>query len=294
MDTNLADKICIVTGATNGIGRETALALAKMSATVVVVGRNVEKCAETVEAIKLESGNPNVEWIAADLSRMSGVQEVADEFKARHRQLHILVNNAGGVFANRRVTADGYEMTFALNHLNYFLLTDLLMDTLKGSAPSRVVNVSSDAHYRGHLNFDDLMAEQRYNGFGVYSSSKLANVMFTYALARRLEGTGVTANVLHPGFVASGFGRNNGGLMGALMPLVQLFAISSEQGAATSIYLASSPEVEGVSGKYFAKQKAKKSSDESYDADAQERLWNTSEGLVAQALSVTTEHSKHV
>jgi len=280
---NLKNKTALVTGATNGIGKVTALRLAAQGGRVVIVSRSVEKCSATVDEIRTQTGNPNVEWIAADLSTLAGVDEAAAEFRARHQELHVLVNNAGGFFAERIVTADGYEMTFALNHLNYFRLTQQLRDLLVSSAPARVVNVSSDAHYGGAMNFEDQMGAQKYSSWRAYSQSKLANVLFTYALARQLEGSGVTANALHPGFVASGFGRNNSGWMGMLMPLVQLFAIKPDKGAETSVFLATSPAVSRVSGKYFANSKEKESAAISYDQTTQDRLWAISEQLIQSA-----------
>ncbi len=282
---NLRDKTVLITGATNGIGKITAQQLAAQGAHVVIVSRSAQKCAAVADEIRARTSNPAVTWIAADLATLAGVEEAAAEFRARHPQLHVLINNAGGVFTERIETADGYEMTFALNHNSYFRLTQLLRDLLVASAPARIINVSSDAHYGGAMNFDDLMGARKYSSWGAYSQSKLANVLFTFALARQLEGTGVTANALHPGFVATGFGRNNGGLMGALMPLAQWFALKPEKGAETSIFLATSPEVAGVSGKYFASRKEKQSSQASYDVAAQDRLWTLSEQLVAPAAS---------
>lgn len=278
---SIKDKIVLVTGATNGIGKVAAQELAAQGARVVIVSRSADKCKAVTEEIRAKTG-ATVDWIAADLSLLSGIEDAAAEFQARYQQLHVLLNNAGAFYADRITTADGYEMTFALNHLNYFLLTERLRNLLIASAPTRVVNVSSDAHYGGAIDFDDLMGERKYSGWGAYSQSKLANVMFTYSLARRLEGTGVTANVLHPGFVSTGFGRNNNGLLGMLMPVAQWFAKKPDEGAETSIYLAASPEVSGVTGKYFASRKAKDSSQRSYDIDAQERLWALSEELVRQ------------
>ena len=281
-------KTVLITGGTNGIGKVTAQELAKMGAEVVIIGRSAEKTKATVAAIKEQSGNNAVGSIVADLSSLAEVRRAAAEFKAQHQRLDVLVNNAGAVFASRQASVDGYELTFALNHLAYFLLTTLLLDTLKASAPARIVNVSSDAHRGAKLNFDDLQHTHSYGmgGFGVYSDSKLANILFTYELARRLEGTGVTANVLHPGFVASGFGRNNKGLMNLIMGVITRFALSEEQGAQTSIYLASSSEVEGVSGKYFDKSTAVQSSPESYDEAAQKRLWEISEEMTNHTIGV--------
>jgi NAD(P)-dependent dehydrogenase (short-subunit alcohol dehydrogenase family) len=221
---------------------------------------------------------------------MAQVRQLADEFKAKYNRLDVLVNNAGAVFSQRRETDDGYEMTFALNHLNYFLLTNLLLDLLKASAPSRIINVSSDAHRmtRG-LNFDDLQRKRHYNlmGFGAYSDSKLANVLFTYELARRLHGTAVTANAVHPGSVATGFAHNTPGLLDQLMNIVHRFSLTPEEGARTMIYLASSPAVEGVGGKYFDKSKAVQSSQVSYDEEAARRLWEISEQMTGLVGSQT-------
>ena len=286
MSNDMQGKIVLVTGATNGIGFEAAKALAAQGATLIGVRRNPQKCADTANQIKAATGNARVEFIVADLSRQSEVRRVATEFKRKYDRLDVLLNNAGAYFANRETNADGQEMTWALNHLNYFVLTEQLLDVLKASAPARIVNVSSDAHRmtRG-INFADPEFKQGYSGWGAYGHSKLANVMFTYELARRLDGSQITANVLHPGFVATGFGHNNGGLMNFGMGLIQkLAAKRPEQGAATSVYLASSPAVDGVSGQYFADSKATKSNDASYDVAAQQRLWALSEQQVKLAV----------
>jgi retinol dehydrogenase-12 len=283
---SMAGKVCLITGATGGIGLITAQVLAAQGAKIVLVSRSAQKCEAAAVQIKASTGNDAVTYIAGDLSLMAQVRQVAEQFLARNDRLDVLINNAGAVFSSRQVTAEGYEMTMALNHLNYFYLTQLLQDRLLASAPARIVNVSSDAHKGGSINFDDLMSEKKYSAFGVYSMSKLANVMFTYELARRLEDSGVTANALHPGFVASNFGRSNGGMWGALMPVVQLFAISPEKGAETTIHLAMSPAVEGVTGKYFVKKQPARSSAPSYDEAAQRRLWDASEQLVRQVVQV--------
>lgn len=283
---NVQGKNCLVTGATAGIGYVTAQALALQGAHVVMVSRSAEKCAQIATQLRAKTGNGNIDYIAGDLSAMHQVHSVADQFLAKYDRLDVLVNNAGAVFSSRQVSADGYEMTMALNHLNYFYLTQLLQDALLKSAPARIVNVSSEAHRGGSINFDDLMSEKKYSAFGAYAMSKLANILFTYELARRLEDSGVTANALHPGFVASNFGRSNGGIWGMVMPVVQLFAISPAKGAETTIYLASSPEVEGVTGKYFDKKKAVQSNAASYDQTAQRRLWDVTQTLVNQAIGV--------
>jgi len=289
----MKDKVVIVTGATNGIGVITARELARQGAKVVIVGRNQGRCDQTATDIKTQTGNQQVESIVADLSSLTGIHKTAETFLSRYQQLDVLVNNAGAVFNSREESADGNEMTLALNHLNYFLLTHLLLDVLKQTAKqageARIVNVSSDAHYgaKKGINFDDIQRKRSYSGFGVYSESKLMNVMFTYELARRLEGTGITTTVLHPGFVATGFGHNNNALFRIAIGLVQrVAAITPEQGAETSIYLASSPAAKGVTGKYFEKSKQKQSSDVSYDEAAQKHLWQISETLVGLQAAV--------
>jgi NAD(P)-dependent dehydrogenase (short-subunit alcohol dehydrogenase family) len=274
----------MVTGATAGIGEVTARELARMGATLIGVGRNPEKCQATAQQIKAETGNPDVTFMVADLSSQAEVRRLAEEFKRQYQRLHVLVNNAGAVFNRRQESVDGIEMTMALNHLNYFLVTHLLLDLLKASAPARIVNVSSDAHQPARINFDDIEARTRYSGWTMYGQSKLANVLFTYELSRRLEGTGVTVNALHPGFVATNFGHNNGSLMRMGMKLLQRFAARTPaQGAETSIYLASSPDVEGVTGKYFSDRRAVQSSAASYDQAAARKLWEWSDQMTARA-----------
>jgi NAD(P)-dependent dehydrogenase (short-subunit alcohol dehydrogenase family) len=284
MANEMQSKVVMVTGATNGIGFESAKALAGMGATVVGVGRNAQKCVDSAAAIMRTTGNSKVEFMVADLSVQAQVRQLAETFKQKHNRLEVLLNNAGGYFAKREINADGQEMTWALNQLNYFLLTDLLLDVLKASAPARIVNVSSGAHAMTKgIHFEDVEYQQGYSGWTAYGQSKLANIMFTYELARRLAGTKVTANVLHPGFVATGFGHNNGGLMNFGMGAIQKIAAKKpEQGAATSVYLASAPDVEGVSGRSFANCTEKKSSGASYDEAAQRRLWELSEQMVRQ------------
>ena len=272
----MKDKICIVTGATSGIGLVTAQMLAQQGATVIAVGRNPEKGTAIVVRIQQETGNPAVEFMLADLSVQAQVRRFVQEFKRRYSRLDVLINNAGGFFMKRQLSTDGIELTFALNHLGVFLLTNLLLDTLKASAPSRIVNVSSDAHKKAQINFKDLGLERKYNGMQAYGQSKLAVVLFTYELARRLEGTQITVNALHPGFVATNIGQNNGGLMKLFAPLIKLVAMSPKEGAETSIYLASSPDVVGVTGKYFDKEKVVVSSPASYDETAARRLWELS------------------
>ena len=283
-EMSMRGRICLITGATSGIGLVTARELAARGATVAIVGRNETKTRATVEAIRQQTGNAEVDYLLADLSSQAAVRGVADAFQRRYGALHVLVNNAGAVFMRRQQTADGLELTFALNHLAPFLLTNLLLDTLRANTPARVVTVGSMAHRGAHIPFDNLQQTKgRYSAFGVYGQTKLANIMFTYALARRLEGSGVTANTLHPGFVGSNFARNNGPVMNVAMSLARPFAINVEKGAETSIYLASSPEVATMSGQYFYKCKPKRSSQASYDVAAQERLWQVSEQLTGLA-----------
>ena len=272
---DLTGKSILITGATEGIGRITAERLAGMGAQVTILGRNPQKTAAVAAAIRQTSAAA-VDTIVADLSVQAQVRAAAQEYLDHHSRLDVLVNNAGALFTSRQVSADGCEMTFALNHLAYFLLTLLLLDRLKASAPARIVNVSSDAHSGARLDFSDLQAEKSYSAFGAYGRSKLANIYFTYELARRLEGTGVTVNCLHPGFVATNFGRSNGGIFQPIFRIGQLFATSPEEGAQTSVYLASSPEVADVSGKYFDRKKPAASSNVSNDHEAAARLWAAS------------------
>jgi NAD(P)-dependent dehydrogenase (short-subunit alcohol dehydrogenase family) len=283
---SMSGKTVLVTGATNGIGKATALELARMGAQVVLVGRSRPKTEATVSEVFKKTGNNALDYIVADLALMSGVRHAADAFRQKYDRLHVLINNVGGIFAQREVTSEGLEMTFALNHISYFLLTNLLLDVLKASAPTRVVNVSSDAHRFGGLNVNDLQSEQTYGmgGFRAYGQSKLMNVMFTYELAQRLEGTGVTANAMHPGAVATGFGRNNRGLIGFIFRSFGHFSLTPEQGADTVVYLASSPDVDEVTGKYFDRRKAVLSSSHSYDEAASRRLWEVSAEMTGIAV----------
>ena len=281
----LKGKVCMVTGATAGIGIVTAKALAQQGATVIVAGRNKEKSVSTVDQIRKETGNHDVEYILADLSVQKEVRKLSDDFKSKFKRLDILVNNAGAVFDKRFETADGLEMTFALNHLSYFLLTDLLLDTIKASVPSRIINVSSDAHKGAKINFDDIQGKKKYGAMRAYGQSKLANILFTYELARKLEGSGVTSNALHPGFVASSFGSNMSGAFRLLIRFFQLFALSSEKGAETSIYLATSLDVANTTGKYFVKKKEVSTSVVSYDNKVAEKLWKVSEELTNLSVS---------
>ena len=286
-DGSMVGKTCLVTGATAGIGEIAARELARKGATVVVVGRSPARCEATVGLIRQETGNPSVDFLVADLSSQADIRKLAQEFQAKHDRLDVLLNNAGAMFTKRLESVDGIEMTFALNHLGYFLLTNLLLDTLKATAPTRVVNVASDAHrFVSKVDFDDPQGQQKYGGWHAYSQSKFANILFTYELARRLSGTSVTSNCLHPGFVASNFTAGNGAMGWMMRRMASLFAISPDEGAKTSIYLASSPEVEGVTGQYFAKEKAAESSRPTHDEAAAARLWDLSEELTGLKVGV--------
>ena len=284
MDAPMKGKTVLVTGATNGIGLVTARELARMGAQVTIISRDPDKCASVAEMIKNETANP-VEYIAADLSTLTGIMQAAAVFKQHHTRLHVLVNNAGGFFNKRLITPDGLEMTFALNHLNYFLLTNLLLDMLKSSSPARVVNVASGIHMGARLEFDNLQGEKHYAGFRAYGQSKLCNVLFTYELARRLNGIGVTVNALHPGYVDTGFSLNNGFFFRVFAKFsARLFGRKPAEGAQTSIYLAASPEVEGVTGKYFVNSKPEKSSPLSYDEELAKKLWQVSLELTGKVV----------
>ncbi len=277
----LKGKTILITGGTNGIGEAVALELAKKGAEIIIVGRSPTKTQYVVQQLKLASGNSSVDGLVADLSSMAQVRQLARAFHQKYSNLHVLVNNAGAIFASRQVTVDGYERTFAFNHLAYFLHTHELLDMLQASAPSRIINVSSRAHEGAALNFDDLQNEHGYpyGGYRAYGQSKLANLLFTYELARRLAGSGVTVNAVHPGSVASGFGMNNGGPMKLGMQIFHQFSLTPAQGADTVVYLASSPDVEGVTGKYWVNRKQVQSSPESYNEADQKRLWSVSEQL---------------
>jgi retinol dehydrogenase 14 len=280
---SLSGKVCLITGANSGIGFITALELAKMGATVLMVARDKQKGEAALAEVKAKSGSQAVELLLADFTSLQSVRELAAEVKRRYPKLHVLVNNAGTSLSKRELTQDGFEMMFGVNHLAHFLLTNLLLDALKAGAPSRIVNVSSSAEKQGRMDFDDLQAEKKFSFLSNYSQSKLANLLFTYELARRLEGTGVTVNALHPGVVRTNLGSQNTGLFKVLLAVMKPFILSPEQGAETQIYAASAPELEGVTGKYFIKKKQAQSSKQSYDAAAAKRLWEVSEKLTGSA-----------
>ncbi len=280
-------RICLITGANSGIGKATALGLAKMGATVVLVSRDRARGEQAQSEIKAQSDNPNIDLLLADLSSQQSIRQLADDFKQRYSQLHVLINNAGVFSPRKRLTVDGIDMVFAVNQLAPFLLTNLLLDVLKASAPARIVNVSSGSHEANYLKLDDLQSEEHYRPMRAYGQSKLALVLFTYELARRLEGTGVTANCLHPGFVATNIAQR--GLPPPVRLLAKpifLFGISPEQGARTSIYLASSPDVEGVTGKYFVKSVPRQSAPLTHDESLQHKLWQVCAVMTGLTLQV--------
>jgi NAD(P)-dependent dehydrogenase (short-subunit alcohol dehydrogenase family) len=278
-EANLEGRTCLVTGATSGVGEETAVGLARCGARVILVARSRERGEASAARVKTKTGNAAVELLLADLASQEQIRELAGQVLERCPALHVLVNNAAVFHLSREITADGYEMTFAVNHLTYFLLTRLLLNRLVESRPARIVNVASNGHKYGKLDFDDLQSEKSYPFMRVYATSKLANVLFTYELARRLAGTGVTANCLHPGAVSTRLGINDGRLGRIVVPLLRPFFLSPEAGARTSIYLASSDEVENVSGKYFVKCTPRPSSPDSYDEAVARRLWEKSSQL---------------
>jgi retinol dehydrogenase 14 len=276
----MGEKICLITGATSGIGKATVMGLANMGASVVMVGRDRGRGEAAMAEIKEKCANASVDLMLADLSSQEEIHRLADNFKEAYPRLDVLVNNAGLFRSERITTADGLEMTFAVNHLAYFLLTKLLLDVLKASSPSRIVNVASGDHTNGTIDFDDLQGEKGYKGAKAYSQSKLANVLFTYELARRLEGTGVSANCLHPGAgIRTNFGSGVSGAFGFMVRALGPLMKSPEKGAETPIYLAFSPEVEGLSGRYFVKKAEARSSDVSYDQRIARRLWEVSAEL---------------
>ena len=274
-------KVCLVTGSTDGIGKVSARVLAELGAKVIIVGRDPEKSAIVLAELRSISGNKNIDLLMADLAVMQEVRDLADQVISRYDRLDVLLNNAGGYFTKHEITSDGLEMTFALNHMSYFLLTNKLLELLKASAPARIVNVSSNAHYGIDIEFENLNGEQEYKAWKAYQKSKLANVLFTYELREKVPAD-ITVNCLHPGFVATNFGHNNGGFFCSVLKIAQrISAINSEKGAETSIFLCSSPEVKGVSGKYFFKCQPKTSSQQSRNKDTGKRLWQISSDLAS-------------
>lgn len=281
---DLMGKVCLVTGATAGIGQATAMLLAKRGATVIGIGRNRTKNEYSTQRIKEETANPAVEYMLADLSSQKEIRALAQQFHEKYDRLDVLVNNAGATFGKRLESVDGIEMTFALNHLGYFLLTNLLRETLEASRPSRVINVSSSLHKLGKIDFDNIPLEKGYARSKAYQRSKLANIGFTYEMARRLCSCEVTVNAMNPGLVNTNVGQVAGGVAAKMKGLVDRIAgLTPEEGAQTIIYLATSPDVVGVTGRYFVKEKSIPSSKVTYDLDFCRRLWDVSEELISRA-----------
>jgi NAD(P)-dependent dehydrogenase (short-subunit alcohol dehydrogenase family) len=282
-ENHLEGKICLVTGSTSGIGKVTVRELATTGATVVLVSRTRAKGEATQAEITQATGNPHVELLVADLSLLADVRRLASEFHQTYPHLHLLVNNAGCAYPTRTLTSEGLEATLVVNYLAPFLLTELLLDTLSASAPARIVNVSSAQHANSRMEFDNLQGERKYGNLSNYNQAKLALLLWTYELARRLEGTGVTVNALHPGITATNFPSGMTGVLAWLMRLSKPFLLTPEKGAQTTLYLATSPAVEGVTGKYFVKSQETKSSNDSYDQPVGARLWEVTEQLVARS-----------
>lgn len=275
-------KTIVATGATSGIGEVAVLALAGLGARVVFIARDKARAQATLRKLEAKAPGLGHRVHLADLSRMAETRKVGAEIAASEPRIDVLINNAGAMFAHRQVTPEGLELTFALNHMAYFVLTEALRQKLIASAPARIVSTASDAHQGAGLDFSDLQSAKGYSGFKVYRRSKLANILFTRELAQRLAGTGVTANCLHPGFVATRFGHSSGGWTDRIVPFLQAFALSPEKGADTLVHLASSPEVAGATGGYFVKRKITAPSRAAQDDAAAKRLWDASEAL-AQA-----------
>jgi NAD(P)-dependent dehydrogenase (short-subunit alcohol dehydrogenase family) len=281
-------RICLITGSNSGIGKETALGLAKMGATIIMVVRNKQKGERAKAEVVEESNNKDIDLMICDLSSMDSIKNFAKEFKAKYDKLNILINNAGAQFDKRQVTPERFERTMAVDYLGPFLLTHELINSLKAGVPSRIINVSSGLHTGGKLNFDDLQSEKKYTGMQVYRNAKLMLVMFTYELARRLKDTGISVNALMPGFVATNLGKNSGSLSSYLMfTLVRPMQISAKKGAETSIFLASSLDVKDVTGHIFSRKLEVKSSQISYDLSLQKQLWSKTEKILDRWLQNT-------
>ena len=282
---DMTGKTAVITGGNSGIGLETAVALARAGARTLITARDRARGDAAVAGIRDRAGSDQVELVVFDLASLKSVREGAAEILSRCPRIDVLVNNAGLVLGERQETTDGFEATFGINHLGPFLLTELLLERIKASAPARIVNVASTAHKgaRGGLAFDDLQTTRRYAGMKAYSRSKLANIYFTTELARRLAGSGVTVNCLHPGTVVTGFGRDGDttGVFRFGLSVIKPFVLNAEQGARTSVYVASSPEIDGVSGKYFVKCRARNPSKVARDDEAAQRLWRVSEEFLA-------------
>jgi NAD(P)-dependent dehydrogenase (short-subunit alcohol dehydrogenase family) len=274
----MKEKICIITGFTSGIGKAAAFNLAKMGAALILICRNKDKGEQVINHFKNETGNDKLNLYICELSSQNDIRRVVSEIKTHHPVIDVLINNAGGINEKHFLTEDGFELTFAINHLAYFSLTLFLLDNIKSSNYARIINVASDAHQFSKIDFNYLNMKNKYNPMKVYGITKLANIMFTYELARRLKNTKISVNCMHPGGVNTNFGKNMKGIAGAYFRLSP-FSRQPEKGAETIIWLASSPEVEGVSGKYFMDKKEKKSNSFSYDIESQQKLWEESEKM---------------
>ena len=267
-NTNMSGKTCLITGANSGIGFETAKSLATMGANLILVCRDPQRGEDARQKIIQESANNHVDLLIADMSLMASIRSLAEKVNNDYPELHVLINNAGLMLTKRELTSEGYEMQYAVHHLGAFLLTHLLLDKLKTSSPARIINVTSKMHTMNTIDFDNLQAEKKFGPFKTYAASKLANIMFTYSLAEKLNGSGVTVNCLHPGVIASNIGSTPG--------FIKMFMKSTEKGAETPLYLATSPEVEEINGKYFMDKKVRSTSKDSYNKEVAEKLWQIS------------------
>ena len=278
-ERDISGERILITGANSGIGKATALKLAQKGAHVILVARSRSRGESALKEIIDKTGNESVEMMLADLSSQRSIRQLAEDFKSKFDRLDVLINNAGGIFGKRRLTEDGIEWTFAVNHLAYFLLTNLLLDVIKKSTTARIINVASEAHRVASLNLDDINKENGYGFFSAYGESKLANIMFTYELARRLKDSHVTVNCVHPGVVRTRFGSSASPVFRFLTRIASVCYLSAAKGAETSVYLATSDEVEGVTGKYFIRKEPVQSSSESYNRELARKLWNVSANL---------------
>ena len=281
---DMKGKVCIVTGANSGIGKETAIGLVGKGATVIMVVRNKDRGEKAKHEIMSQIADASIDLIICDMSSMKSIRKFAGEFKQKYTQLDVLVNNAGAVFSKREVTAEGFERTLAVNYLGPFLLANELLPMLKSAAPSRIINLGSGLHKSGKIDINNLQSTKNYKGMRVYSNSKLLVIMFTYELARRLDGTGVTVNGIEPGFAATNLGNNSGSLRSAVMfKLIRPMQINAKKAAETSIYLASSDVVKNTTGKCFAKKQETTTSPVSYDMELQKELWDKTNELLGLA-----------